>query len=224
MGADIIRLSMELIVISGPGCFEGEAGLINGLFEAGLEVFHLRKPGADIADCARLLEAVSGCYRGRIALHQHHELARVFGMGRLHFTEAHRRSAGPEVFAELSRDFVLSTSVHRMVDLMALRDFDYAFMGPVFDSFSKPDYRGCCSLQRDGGAKALQALALGGMKQLAFRGMKVIALGGIGPGTIGIAKKLGFDGAAMLGWVWNEPAKAIDHFKQVKCRIRENMY
>ncbi|MGY0040748.1 hypothetical protein [Pedobacter sp. NJ-S-72] len=39
---------MELIVITHPDYLIGEGKLINALFDAGLQLLHLRKPGNDV--------------------------------------------------------------------------------------------------------------------------------------------------------------------------------
>ena len=41
---------MKLIVITQPEFFEDEAAAITSLFDAGLEILHLRKPGASYED------------------------------------------------------------------------------------------------------------------------------------------------------------------------------
>ena len=40
---------MKLIVITTPQFFEGEAAAVTSLFQNGLEILHLRKPGASAA-------------------------------------------------------------------------------------------------------------------------------------------------------------------------------
>jgi thiamine-phosphate pyrophosphorylase len=205
---------MELLVISSPRCFEGESAFINALFEEGLEIFHMRKPETDKKDYARVLDGVSARYRNRIALNQHHELAGDFGTKRLHYSEQSRKAQDKDLLAELHQDKILSTSVHDMEEVLTLKDFDYAFMGPVFDSFSKPGYKGIAT---DDFIPTETT-----DNQRLIKDTKVIALGGIGLNTIGRMKRMGFDGAAMLGWIWNDPSKAIENFKQVKYWINEN--
>jgi thiamine-phosphate pyrophosphorylase len=205
---------MELMVISSPRCFEGESAFINALFEEGLEIFHMRKPETDKKDYARVLDGVSARYRNRIALNQHHELAGDFGTKRLHYSEQSRKAQDKDLLAELHQDNTLSTSIHDMNELSDLQDFDYVFMGPVFDSYSKPGYKGITTDYFKIG-KSSQSIRQA-------RDTKVIALGGISLNTIGRMKRMGFDGAAMLGWIWNDPSKAIENFKQVKYWINEN--
>lgn len=50
---------MKWIVITMPDFIENEANYINQLFEAGLDLLHLRKPDSCIADCERLLQEIN---------------------------------------------------------------------------------------------------------------------------------------------------------------------
>ena len=50
---------MEWIVITSPGFLQGEADFIDRLFGHGLDRLHLRKPGAEIWECRRLLDGIS---------------------------------------------------------------------------------------------------------------------------------------------------------------------
>jgi thiamine-phosphate pyrophosphorylase len=212
---------MQLMIVSSPMSVKDECHLINRLFDNGLEVFHLRKPELGIAGCKSILNGIDVQYHERIALHQHHELWFDYGINRLHFPEKQRK----ELFAHMAESNrltlagsyqgkILSTSLHIMEDAETLCDFDYAFFGPVFDSYSKPGYRSVS----ENGVDLHEAQFQGRKKNT-----RVIALGGIGLHTIGRMKRMGFDGAAMLGWIWNDPLKAIDNFKQVKCWVKDHM-
>ena len=50
---------MKWIVITMPDFIENEANNINQLFEAGLDLLHLRKPESCIDDCERLLQEIN---------------------------------------------------------------------------------------------------------------------------------------------------------------------
>ena len=63
------------MVISNPTPIANEAELVNGLFDEGLEVLHLRKPEATVDDIQSLLKQINSKYHHQIALHQHHEIA-----------------------------------------------------------------------------------------------------------------------------------------------------
>ena len=53
---------MKLIVITTPQFFEGEAAAVTSLFQNGLEILHLRKPGASayVLLVASFVEVVLG--------------------------------------------------------------------------------------------------------------------------------------------------------------------
>ena len=57
---------MKLIVITQPEFFEDEAAAITSLFDAGLEILHLRKPGASYEDMDKLLRRLPAEYMERI--------------------------------------------------------------------------------------------------------------------------------------------------------------
>ena len=47
---------MLWLVITSPDFFDGEAQFLHRLFAHGVDIVHLRKPGATAEDCARLLD------------------------------------------------------------------------------------------------------------------------------------------------------------------------
>lgn len=200
---------MELIVISKPSFFEGEAALINELFESGMERFHLRKEGAEKHEYEQLLGNINPEYLERIALHQFHELAADFGIQRLHFPEAQRKQ-GQHLLLSPSEADNLSTSIHNIDQITDLENFKYTFYGPVFQSISKKDY---------------PSVVPESFKLRNSTKVKVIALGGITPEKIDLISAMGFDGAAILGSLWNTPELAVNHFKKSseKCHRTDPM-
>jgi thiamine-phosphate pyrophosphorylase len=193
----------QLIVISHPTMLPGEAAIIQQLFEAGLECFHLRKPGADEQAIRALLNDIPSRYHERIALHAFHHLANDYNIRCLHFTESHRRETNDATLSQLSTKYILSTSVHDLSVLKTLPPiFWYTFFSPVFDSLSKQEYKG---VVEDGFYLPKED-----------KPVPVIALGGIDANNMEKAADMNFDGAAVLGSIWNEPAKAVDNFKELK--------
>lgn len=195
---------MELIVITHPEMLPGEAGIINQLFQSGLARLHVRKPDVPKEVVQDLLENITPAFRNRIALHQHHELADAFGITGLHFTERARLELASETWNALKgRAYTLSTSLHDPAQLETLsHDFDYAFLGPVFDSISKEGYA----------AKLPSDFKL---NPFTFPN-KVIALGGINAENLGLASQMGFAGAALLGAIWQNPDQAVVRFAHLK--------
>jgi thiamine-phosphate pyrophosphorylase len=134
----------------------------------------------------------------------------AYDIHRWHFTERHRmghpQKGDPPLQTLKEQGYILSTSVHDLQTLQQLPSlFSYAFFSPVFDSISKQGYKG---VVEDG-----FLLGSAGMP------VRVIALGGIDAGNIQRVINMNFDGAALLGTIWNEPAKAIDNFKIIQKEI-----
>ncbi|SDT13768.1 thiamine-phosphate pyrophosphorylase [Mucilaginibacter mallensis] len=194
---------MELIVISNSGPIADESIIVNNLFQSGLKYFHIRKPESDIQTVRELINGIAPRYYGRISLHQFHEIGPEYGIKRLHYTELARiRLNQQQLQSKVDDGFILSTSIHDISILPVLTHFDYAFYGPVFNSISKPGYQS--KLPAD------FKLDKTNIKT------KVIALGGVEACNLIRIKNMGFDGAAVLGMLWNEPHKAPEGFRQLK--------
>jgi thiamine-phosphate pyrophosphorylase len=192
---------MELIVIAKPTLFKEECHLVNKLFEAGLQIFHLRKENADEAAYRKIIEGISQEYHSRIALHHHHSLAKDYNILRIHHTESFRKNS---TVGDFSRPYTLSTSIHQKTEIDHISQYHYSFFGPVFNSFSKPGYQGiippdfCLEKQPTT--------------------PKIIALGGIGLTEIDQVKAMNFDGVALLGSIWNNPSQALATFKKARAK------
>ncbi|NII84229.1 MULTISPECIES: thiamine phosphate synthase [unclassified Pedobacter] len=193
---------MELIVIAKPTLFKEECHLVNQLFEAGLQVFHLRKDNADETGYRKIVEGISPEYHPRIALHHFHALANDYNIKRIHHTESFRKNLTTNI---LPKNHILSTSIHQLSAIDDIAPYHYSFFGPVFNSLSKPGYMGV--IPPDFHLNKPNS------------NTKLIALGGIGLNQIDQVKKMNFDGVALLGCVWNDPSQALTTFKkaQAKC-------
>jgi thiamine-phosphate pyrophosphorylase len=186
----------------------GEATIIQQLFAEGLEYFHLRKPDADEQAVRQLIEAIPAVYHNRIVMHGFFHLMEAYDIRRWHFREAHRQATAVETLAqEKDKGYILSTSVHDLTTLQQLPPlFAYTFFSPVFDSISKQGYKGVVDDEFYLGQE--------------YKSVPVIALGGIDTGNIQKVVEMNFDGAAVLGAIWNEPANAIENFKLLQKEIR----
>lgn len=190
----------SLIVISHDTILPREAAIIQQLFEEGLEIFHLRKPGASEQEVRQLLDSIPAVYHNRIAMHGFFHLSSTYDLHRWHFREEHRQATTVESLLQLKDEgYTLSTSVHDIETIQNLSScFSYTFFSPVFDSISKQQYRGVAG--NDFYLTDEQ------------KPVPVIALGGIDAGNIKKAAEMNFDGAAVLGAIWNEPAKAVERW------------
>lgn len=192
---------MQLIVITLPHFFDGEAALITALFDNGLQTLHLRKPEAAAGEMRALLRAIPAVYHPRIVLHDCHELGREFALRGVHLNRRHP-------VAPAGCRGTVSRSCHSIEEVMRWKALsDYVFLSPVFDSISKTGYRSAFT------PEALKEAAAAGIID-----RKVMALGGIGAGNIGRLVQWHFGGAAVLGDVWTHRSDSdfINHFKTLK--------
>ena len=192
-----------LVVISQPHTVPEEAEIINGLFDAGMELFHLRRPGETKEKLEALLKKINDRYYPRIVLHQQHELGSKFNINRMHFTEVYRLRQSEESLRQLVEEGqILSTSVHLPGDLHALLPvYSYSFLGPLFGSISKPGYTGRIPPG--------YSLLPGEHK------VRPVALGGIDESNIGLVRAKNFTAAALLGAVWLR-ANPLDSFRKLQ--------
>lgn len=199
-----------LIVISSPESIENEASLINQLFDEGLSLFHLRKPDSSEDEIKSLMLNINPNHYSKLVFHQHHYLAKNFGIKRLHFTELNRKQLKESGTLDLKANFFhLSTSIHSLEDHKNLwHYFDYAFLGPVFNSISKKGYK-AIDVKNE-------------IKNDETRITKLIALGGITKSNLNEPLSWGFDGIAILGSIW-ENENPIKEFIQIKnaCNLCE---
>ena len=194
---------MELIVISDPGVIIDEAIIVNQLFKAGMKRFHLRKPDWSGTKVIDILTKIDKSFHGQIALHQHHYLAEYFEIKGLHYREQDRMLTSPDqLIRKKSQGYALSTSVHDLKILKSMDAFHYVFFGPVFDSLSKSNYKSKLS--------ASFYLDKTGINP------KVVALSGIKDSNLNQVREMNFDGAAVLGALWNNPYQAVANFKRLK--------
>lgn len=191
---------LDLVVLTAPGYLPDEGKQINALFDAGMQILHLRKPENDRAKFRMLLDEIDPAYYPQITIHQHHDLEEEYQLLRLHYTTEQRRRTDAAVLAGLSRrGFHLSTSVHQMEELKELEEFEYTFFGPVYHSISKAGY--------DRTAEKFRPTA---------QRSKVYALGGVCAQRLAEISALGFSGAGVLGALWNQQQQPLDCFKKLQ--------
>jgi thiamine-phosphate pyrophosphorylase len=204
---------MKLVLISPPGEQGYEITTVQALLSAGLERYHLRKPGWDVSQVAAWLGALPTRWHGRIYLHSHHPLADCIRVGGIHFPDG---GAEPSVAPP---GCATSRSCHDVATVKAaLGRYDSLLFGPVFPSLSKP-----------GHGPAAESVLCELRDVLSARGTaekrtKVFAIGGIAAQRLDACAAMGFDGAAILGAVWSaaDPVAAFREFLDA-CRPRADV-
>lgn len=197
----------ELALISAELPVQGEAEIFNYALASGVKHLHLRRPAWESEEFEALLREVEPAHHACIRIHNHFELKRKYPDIKLHFPHriwaALASSSSPEnrSLLELASDSLASLAIHSSSDLEIAKRFepDYFLISPVFKSISKK--HAAQPLERE----QLEALLLSSNE-------KLFALGGISPKLIALCHRLGFSGAAVLGYVWNssEPLFALN--------------
>lgn len=174
------------IVITLPTFFEGEAGRIAQMLDAGrADLIHIRKPGATEGEVESLIRAIPERLRNRLVLHDLHHLAIRY---RLH--GIHLNSRNPEPPAGWAGS--VSRSCHTISEVSEWKPrCNYVSLSPIFDSISKQGYTAAFTREE------LQAAAAQGIID-----DKVLALGGVTFARISEVEAMGFGGAMILGDAW----------------------
>jgi len=197
-----------LAILTLPDPFDGELELLEGLLEAGLSRLHIRRPGGPVED---LLSRLTPRWASRLVLHGSVEMAVRYGIpqvhGKVRFRDGNGVSGGGPVVVEAGGMVAVSTSVHSWEEFALLPDgLAYAFISPLFDSISKPGY---------GANPVLLRQPRGPLPCMP------VALGGVGGDSISELLRLGWEGAAVLGWIWDEPREAVRRYEQLKKILHE---
>jgi thiamine-phosphate pyrophosphorylase len=199
---------MKLIVITAPKFINGEAEAIDLMFCHGLDILHLRKPGAAEADVAQLLTEIPQQWHGRIMLHDL-DLTDRFAIKGLHLNS--RRPHAPAGFTGC-----LSAACHSLQELVERKStVDYAFLSPIYDSISKVGYR-----------SAYTAMELAEARCTGVIDEHVVAMGGISLQNIPGVAAFGFGGVALLGDVWSrvgDRPSFVAHFDDLRELTRNQM-
>ncbi|MEY3412309.1 MAG: hypothetical protein RIQ70_997 [Bacteroidota bacterium] len=184
--------AFKIIVISSPDHIPNEAEKIQALFDAGIEIIHLRKPDWSKEALLGLIKSVKPSNLKKLVIHSHYDLIETYNLKGIHFTEKYRNELSDIQLKGLAtvlkrKRMTLSTSFHHFKDINAQGNaFDYAFLSPVFDSISKEGYQSNLNLEE-----------LKSNFQTIQTKTKIYALGGITADNISLLKGIGFEGIAL---------------------------
>lgn len=190
-----------------PHFFVEEHQILTALFEEGLELLHLRKPGTEPVYSERLLSLIPEAYRDRIVVHDHFYLKSEYGLRGIHLN-----SRNPEVPKGYKGQ--VSLSCHALEEVERLKkQVDYVTLSPIFNSISKLDYNSAFSPA---------TLREAGRRKLIDR--RVAAMGGVDLDNIASLADYGFGAAVVLGAVWSrfdmhhtsDFKELINHFRKLR--------
>ncbi len=198
---------MELAVITSSEFFENENEIIIQLFEHGLLRLHLRKPDADLAAVEILLQQIPTAFHAKIILHQYPEMLDEYNVGGFHINR-HQFENRKTIQQKIKTTQSFSISTHTFEEIKIHQEFDYYFISPIFDSISKHGYHAAFDKHE---------IEMG-LKENKHK--KIFALGGVNAVNIAALKKMGFNGAALLGTIW-ESHHPIKSFINIQQKINE---
>lgn len=179
-----------MIVFSSPVLFPNEASIVDSLFEAGMEIFHIRKKDSSEEELSDFLSKISPDHYHKIVIHGPQKgLLTQFEECKM-FTSVSKSVHTP---AELDRDF---------------KGIDYVFLSPVYESISKLGYKRSWKIAELKGA-------LPRFREL-NPNTRIIALGGVNPENAMATLEFGFDDFAVLGALWENPKSALEVFLKFK--------
>ncbi|MDQ8142889.1 thiamine phosphate synthase [Chryseobacterium sp. CFS15] len=188
-----------IIVITPEDKVQNETEIINQLFQEGLDLLHIRKPFINQNEMTDFIQKIDSKFQSQLVLYSHYDLAENFNISRFHFREIDRQNSLFQSFT----DKIISTSVHDIESFNHLnKEWEYAFISPVFPSISKKGYGENSNILND-------------IKKRDNPNVKLIALGGINENNINEVFESEIDGVALLGAIW-ESDEPLGVFK--KCR------
>jgi len=199
-----LQAGMNLILITPDHFLEQECALVNACFAYGLQRLHLRKKKFSEQDYRNYIGSIDTAFHQRIVLTEYFGLLTEFDLGGVHLN-SHIRDQ-PATWEELAalQPRHTSASFHSWDEInAAANNFDYVLISPVFDSISKKGYKAGIDLK---GAAIL--------KQVNTNCPGIVGLGGVQANNIRLLQAAHFDGAALLGAVW-EAADPFAAFREL---------
>lgn len=196
----------RIVVISHNEYLHNETDIVNKLFDVGLYDFHLRKKTGNVTDFKKYIGCLNTNFHNKITLHSNYEFTSDFNVKGIHIGYA-------DLIENINRNNnIVSVSAHSLDELENLENIlnekdkkiQYAFLSPVFDSISKKEYKSKFNLTDLKNYFHKNRFSFG-----------VFALGGIDDSNISDVFETGFDGAALLGYIWKNP-DPLNNFIRIK--------
>lgn len=188
---------MRLIVITPENNISGEYRMVNALLERGLFRIHVRKPAFDTTAYREYLQNIDPTHLAKVTVHGGFELYRELNLAGVHLNVAARQDLEIAKLIQPLTSRAVSASLHSWQEVEELNTpYHYVFISPLFDSISKKGYLAATTVQ---GIHELR-------KKAAINGVDlplIIGLGGVCRTNIHELKENGYDGAALLGAIWN---------------------
>lgn len=202
---------MKLVILSQPQFFIEEDTILTTLFDEGLDLLHLYKPGSEPLYFERLLSLIPDEYHKKIVIHDHYYMKQEFDLYGIHLDNLNQET--PQHYRGKISRFCS--------DLELLKDTkkssDYVLLHNVFDSIHCPDQRASFTPVE--------------IHEASRRGLidkHVYALGGMNADSVRWAKDEGFGGVVFCGDLWNrfnihhqvDFKDLINHFQRLRRSVK----
>ncbi|WP_163514410.1 thiamine phosphate synthase [Gelidibacter japonicus] len=190
-----------IVLIAPQKDIENETPILNQLFKAGLECYHLSKPHKNYQEHATFINEIDTTYHHRIVVHDFHELTNDFDLQGIHFEDEKRRRY-IDVPTRYFKNFQLfgktiSSSFHELNELIDNDfEFDYHLLGPIFSSGHQPN-------------SERSQIQVSDVDKLIY------AVDGFDTSNLQKAFDLGFKGLTLRESVWNS-TDPVRNFKDMK--------
>lgn len=198
---------MRLFLLTQRAYFVEEDKILSALFDEGLDMLHIHKPGTEPVYAERLLMLLPEHTHKQIVVHEHFYLKDEFDLRGIHLSPEN-----PEEPARYKGS--KSITCHSLGELSANKGkYDYCMLSPVFDSISMSEHKSGFTMEQ------LQQAGRSGLI-----GKKTVAVGGVSADNITQIKELGFGAACICGDLWQhfQPHSAtnykelIHHFRTLR--------
>jgi len=198
---------MKLIIITRPEFFVEEDKIITALFDEGLDMLHLYKPGSEPLYFERLLTLIPDEYHRKIVVHEHYYMKQEFDLAGIHLNTS--EDVIPQGYkGKISRS---------CSDLETLKETkkhsEYVFLHHIFDSIHNTEVKADFNPVQ--------------IHEASRRGLidkHVYAMGGMNGDNIRWARDEGFGGVVVCGDIWNkfnihqqtDYKELIEHFQRLR--------
>ncbi len=214
---------MKVLLVSPFTDVPNEQYVLNLLFCEGLTHFHLRKANYSTRQMVAYLDRIPVIFRPHVILHSHFELIEEYGLRGAHFTRKDNyadyvRQHKPRLQADGRAFGHQSFSLHSISEIKRTEPiYDYLFLSPIFDSISNQGYN-----------SKFRIHDLHRFLQQKTDRPAVIALGGVTDTVVKSVFETGFDGMALLGYIWTQfeqnqnMVQAVERFRRMQYLISQH--
>ncbi len=129
---------MQLILFSSPDKFRSEIYIILKMFDKGLDVFHLKKPGFSKKQLKKYLDLIPEKYHKNIVIHSHYSLIYKYNLKGIHISKLINENnllhkLNFSILKKIKPKLLYSCSCHNLDRLLNIKkQYDYVFLSPIY--------------------------------------------------------------------------------------------